>query len=112
MPASSAIIAASKDADLRDRAVALAAELGIKNPELFVDEHRPALAAAAVDDSGENSVASVYEYADTVYQGKLVELTPPGKNPSAVTDDHLRHALKLVYDRENPVTEVTSPQES
>ncbi|WP_269929094.1 hypothetical protein [Kocuria massiliensis] len=95
MATSAAIIAASQDRDLRDRFVALAAESGIQNPQSWVESQLSALACAKVAD-GEDTVASVYEYADAAYQEKLNGIVAPGKNPAAVTDDHLRHAINTL----------------
>lgn len=92
MATSSAIINASKDNDLRERFIAWAAELGIDSPYGFVDANMQRLASAEVNDNGD-TVASVYEYADTVYKQELVKLTEPGKNPAAVTDEHMRYAI-------------------
>lgn len=88
-PTSASIIAASKDPDLIQRAVALGATLNPPLTQADVEFLRVRLAAAPVDDEG-NTVASVFEYADANYQP-----TPrPGENPAAVTDAYLIHALE------------------
>lgn len=85
-PTSASLIAAARDADLIERAVALGASIGLTRAD--VEAQRARLAAAPVDDEG-NTVASVYEYAAATYKP-----TPrPGENPAAVTDAHLLHAL-------------------
>lgn len=89
-PTSAAIIAASHDPDLLQRAVALGATIGLTQAD--VEAARTRLAAAPVDPSGENSVASVYEFAEATY-----EPTPrPGEDPAKVTDAHLLHALGTI----------------
>lgn len=93
MATSAAIIKASQDRDLRERFIAIAAEQGVQNPQAWVESRLSALACAPVAESGSDSVASVYEYADTQYQKKINSLVSPGLDPSAVTDDHLRHAI-------------------
>lgn len=99
MATSAAIINALKDSDLRERAVAIAAEQGVTAPQSWIDQRLPALACAPVNDGGD-TVASVYEYAEAQYQTKAAALKRPGKDPSAVTDDHLRHAIKALKDGE------------
>lgn len=64
---SSQIIAASSDADLQRRFRAVAAAMGIDNPQAFVETHLDELAAAPVDDGG-STVGSVYEYAAATYK--------------------------------------------
>lgn len=100
MATSAAIINASKDSDLRERAVAIAAEQGVTAPQSWIDQRLPALACAPVDDTGSNTVASVYEYAEARYAEQAAALKAPGKDPAAVTDDHLRHAIKALKDGE------------
>ena len=88
-PTSAAIIAASNDADLLARAVALGATVGLTQAD--VETQRTKLASAPVDSEG-NTVASVYEYAEATYKP-----TPrPGENPAAVTDAHILHALGTI----------------
>ena len=88
---SSQIISASSDTDLRRRFRAVAAAMGIDNPQAFVESRLDELAAAPVDDEG-STVGSVYEYAVATYK----PAPRPGENPAAVTDDHLRYAIDKV----------------
>lgn len=88
-PTSAAIIAASHDTDLLQRAVALGATIGLTQAD--VEAARTRLAAAPVDDSG-NTIASVYEYAQATYK----PAPRPGENPAAVTDAHILHALDTI----------------
>lgn len=85
MATSAALIAAAQDSDLLARAIALAAEAGIENPQAFIESRRHQLAAAPVAEG--NTVASVYEYAATQPRYRT------GEDPAAVTDDHLRAAI-------------------
>ncbi len=89
---SQAIISAAKDADLRERVIAVAAKMRVKNPSYFVDSNLFELASTAVDSSGENSIATA-------------ELVPPGKNLAAVTDEHIEHALRVLLTAKTPVQE-------
>lgn len=90
-PSSNAILAASRDADLLARLMALGATLGLSQAQ--VEEARMRLASAPVDGSG-NTVASVYEYAAASYAP-----TPrPGEDASKVTDAHLLHALGTIVE--------------
>ena len=87
MATSAALIAAAQDSDLLARAIALAAESGIDNPQAFIESRRHQLAAASVSESGD-TVASVYEYAAAQPRYRT------GEDPAAVTDDHLRAAIQ------------------
>ena len=86
-PTSAAIIAASNDADLLARAVALGATVGLTQAD--VEAQRTKLASAPVDSEG-NTVASVYEYADAQPRYRA------GEDPAAVTDAHILHALGTI----------------
>ena len=87
MATSAALIAAAQDRDLLARAIALAAEAGIEQPQAFIESRRHQLAAAPVG-SGDSTVASVYEYAASLPRYRT------GEDPAAVTDDHLRTAIQ------------------
>lgn len=93
MAKSTAIIAAAKDYDLRERAIAIAAELGMQTPQNWVDAHLFAIAAGPVNDSGD-TVASVYEYAQAEYEKKKAELIEPGRDLAIVTDEFLRYSIE------------------
>ena len=86
-PTSAAIIAASNDADLLARAVALGATVGLTQAD--VEAQRTKLASAPVDSEG-NTIASVYEYADAQPRYRA------GEDPAAVTDAHILHALGTI----------------
>ena len=86
-PTSASIIAASNDADLLARAVALGATVGLTQAD--VEAQRTKLASAPVDSEG-NTVASVYEYADAQPRYRA------GEDPAAVTDAHILHALGTI----------------
>lgn len=102
---SQAIISAAKDPDLRERIIAVAAKMRVKNPSYFVDSNLFELASTAVDSSGENSIATVYDYARLQYEKVTAELVPPGKNLVAVTDEHIEHALGILLSSETPARE-------
>ena len=87
MATSASLIAAAQDSDLLARAIALAAEAGIEQPQAFIESRRHQLAAAPVSESGD-TVASVYEYAAAQPRYRT------GEDPAAVTDDHLRAAIQ------------------
>lgn len=80
-----AIIAATKDTDLLHRLVAIGATLG--HTQADIEAARTKLAAAPVNSDGD-TVASVYEYAAAQPRYRA------GEDPSAVTDEHLRHAIQ------------------
>lgn len=94
-PTSNALIAAAKDLNLRERAIALASSMGIPNAQYAVDSHLPMLVAAPVNNDG-TSLASVFEYAQAEYEKKKDALIEPGKDMARVTDEHIRYALKSV----------------
>lgn len=92
------IIAASADADLLDRAMALGLSLGIS--ENGVKEAFRRIVAGNVEvDNEETSVAVMYAQAQAAYDEAVKNLPPtPGKNLEAVTDDVLSAAiLKYSY---------------
>lgn len=82
---------AAQDADLRDRLLSAAAEVGIQNAAQWVNDNARRLAAAPIAEGDTtNTIASVYAYA------RDTRPPAPGANPSAVTDDYLRHAVQAV----------------
>lgn len=95
MQTSADIIAASRDDDLADRLVALGAEQGLAPQQ--VTAMRSQLAAAAATETGD-TIASVYAYKLATYTRQL----RPGEDPAAVTDDHLRHALTVIFPPAEP----------
>lgn len=88
IPTSAALIAAAEDQNLYARIKALAATLGWTEQD--VASIRAQLVAAPVDDTGSDTVASVYEYARQSYNPP----PPPGMDPAAVTDEHLLYAIE------------------
>ncbi len=103
MASSNAIIQATRDTDLRERAIAIASSLGIENPEYFVNSHLVELALAKGQADSDQSIADILEYSRNVKAEKRAELEAqlraiptPGGDLSAVTDDHLRYALNLL----------------
>lgn len=95
VPSSAAIIAALHDSALRERAQALAPLAGLTPDEVAVRWSQ--LVLAAVDDTGDNNIASVYDYAATVRRQALAQVPPePGVDPAVVTDTHLLHAMRTL----------------
>lgn len=89
---SAAIIAARDDDHLKDRARALGASIGMTSMEVEAAWDR--LVTLPVDESGEASIATVYEYVAAQYAQALAALPPePGVNPAGVTDAHILYAL-------------------
>ncbi|WP_115728240.1 hypothetical protein [Actinomyces culturomici] len=90
---SAAIIAARDNSDLKDRARALGATLGMTAVE--VDAVWDRVVVADVDNTGTSSIATVFEYAKLTYDQAVAALPPePGVNPAAVTDTQILHALQ------------------
>jgi hypothetical protein len=113
---STSILAASRDAQLLDRASVIAVMQGVPDPHLVLMGNALRFALAPVDDAG-NTVATVYDYASTVRAQALTaaravvadrqaaldaaeadlrdveQLPPVGSDLAAVTDSHLTHAI-------------------
>ncbi|MBN9607864.1 MAG: hypothetical protein BGO26_06770 [Actinobacteria bacterium 69-20] len=93
---SAALIAAFADNDLYERIVALAATVGVTPDQ--VAQARWQMVIAAANDSGTDTIASVYDYAMETRAQAVAALPPaPGINPGAVTDAHILHALGAVF---------------
>lgn len=93
---SAALIAAFADNDLYERLVALGATLGL-TPDQIAEKRWPLIIAQA-NNTGSDTIASVYDYAYEVRANAVAALPPaPGKNPGAVTDDHILYALGSVF---------------
>lgn len=90
---SQAILAAQRNEDLKARARALGATLGMTSME--VDAAWDQTVIKPVDESGEHSIASVLEYAQAKYDEAFALLPPePGVDLAAVTDAHIVYALQ------------------
>ena len=84
---------AARDADLLDRMVSAAAELGIQDPSSWVHNNSRKLATAYIEDGNVTStIASVYAYA------RDTRPPAPGANPAVVTDKHIRYAVQHIKD--------------
>ena len=85
---------ARQDADIRERLEAAAEQEGIQRAPFWVEQNIGQLIAADVDPSEErlSTIADVL-----AYRMNTVERQPrPGEDASAVTDAHLREAVKVV----------------
>lgn len=90
---STALIAATRDQTLKDRAVALAATLGMTENE--VEAAWRNIIVTNADNTGKTTIADVYAYALEVRRQELAKLPPEvGANLAAVTDEHLLFALR------------------
>lgn len=87
MTTSQDLLLAARDADVRDRLVALLAAHGHTSPEATIDTRIGRIVATVVSEG--QSVADVLAYARANY----VPTPRPGQNLAAVTDAHLRTAL-------------------
>ena len=107
MPTSFAIMAATADPTLTERAVAIAATI----PDLSEQKVRSRIRELVTTPLEGGDIATVYEYAQTRRDESLrareaavreaEELHPihlePGLNPAAVTDDLIRAALTRLF---------------
>lgn len=95
---SRALIAVSKDETLKERAIALAATLGMTENE--VQAAWRSIIVTNVDDSGTSTIADVYEYALEKRRQALAQLPPEvGEDLSVVTDAHLLFALQRAMEK-------------
>lgn len=84
------VIDAEQDADLRLRLIAAAALDGIRDPQTWQYENRYALVAAPISaNEADGVLANIYAYAR---DGAQVE--KPGLDPSVVTDEYVKYAVK------------------
>lgn len=90
---SKALIAASKDATLKERAVALASTLGMTENE--VNASWRGILVTNADNSGKQKISDVYAQALKQRELALAEVPPEvGDDLTAVTDEHLMFALR------------------
>lgn len=92
-------ISARDDLDLQNRLIAAAEQLDLPNARSAVAQVLGKLVSAPIVVNGETtSLTTVHAYASAVRKDLLESeaAMPPGLNPGAVTDDHLRAALVAV----------------
>lgn len=88
-------LAARNDQDLIDRLTARAEQSQVKNAAQWVEENLGALLTAQVASS--STIADIHGYAKNAYDQKVAALPPaPGKDPAAVTDEHISAAIAAV----------------
>ena len=93
MVSSKALIAAFKDAVLKERASALGATVGMTENE--VNAAWRSILVTNTDNSGKDKVCDVYERALKRRELALMEVPPEvGEDLTAVTDEHLMFALR------------------
>lgn len=108
---STTIITAVQDHDLRQRAIAIAAQEGVPLPEAEIAQRIYELVTAPVDDQG-NTVASVYEYAAAKREEAIAAIPPaPGADPAAITDAHLAYAIRACLVPKPSTPDVETPVE-
>lgn len=110
MATSTAIINAARDSNIRERAIAIAAEQGIENPQEFVNSRMYDLATTKVDTGSEQNLADVLDYSREQknqkrkdLEAELRVLQEPGEDLTAVTDEHLRYALARLNTQKLPL---------
>lgn len=109
---STTIIEAVQDHDLRQRAIAIAAQEGVLLPEAEIAQRIYELVTAPVDDQG-NTIASVYEYAATRREEAIAAIPPaPGADPAAITDAHLAYAIRARLAPKPSTTDNAEPAEA
>lgn len=90
---SKALIAASKDAGLKERTVALGTTLGMTENE--VKAAWRSILVTNADNSGKEKISDVYARALKQRELALAEVPPEvGEDLTAVTDEHLMFALR------------------
>lgn len=86
-------MSARNDNDLFQRLVAAAEMAGVEAPEQFVGLNRGKLISTPIEVDGQTTTLSaVHAYAVATYQ----PVPRPGANPAAVTDQHLKEAIKAL----------------
>ncbi|QDH93280.1 hypothetical protein QC999_gp70 [Microbacterium phage Cressida] len=99
MPTTNEHIEARDDLDLQHRFIAAAEQMDVPNAASAVASALGALISRPITVNGEQtSVTQVHAYAAAVRREHLADpkALPPGLNPGAVTDDHLRAAIAAV----------------
>jgi hypothetical protein len=99
MPTTNEHIAARDDLDLQYRLIAAAEQMEIPNAQGAVASVLGTLISRPITVNGEETtITRVHAYAAGVRAEHLADpkALPPGKNPAAVTDDHLRAAIAAV----------------
>ena len=93
MTSSKDLIAAIKDANLKERTVALAAMLGMTENEVNASWRN--ILVTNADNSGRDKISDVYARALKQRELALAEVPPEvGVDLTAVTDEHLMFALR------------------
>ncbi|QHB37030.1 hypothetical protein QDA00_gp73 [Microbacterium phage Matzah] len=99
MPTTNEHIEARDDLDLQRRLIAAAEQMEIPNAQSAVVSVLGTLISRPIIVNGEETtITRVHAYAAGVRREHLADdrALPPGLNPGAVTDDHLRAALTAV----------------
>ncbi|QBI98124.1 hypothetical protein SEA_FIREMAN_41 [Microbacterium phage Fireman] len=97
-------IAARDDLDLQHRLIAAAEQMGISNASSTIASNLGTLISRTITVNGEETtLTKVHAYADGVRRNLLASeaAMPPGLNPGAVTDEHLRAAILAVTGSSN-----------
>ena len=90
---STALIAASKDATLKERTVALGATVGMTENEVNAAWRN--ILVTNADNSGKEKIGDLYARALKQRELALAEVPPPvGEDLTAVLDEHLLFALR------------------
>ncbi|AWY06049.1 hypothetical protein SEA_ROBSFEET_42 [Microbacterium phage RobsFeet] len=92
-------IAARDDLDLQQRLIAAAEQMGVSSAQSTVVSNLGTLISKPITVNGEETtLTKVHGYASAVRRDLLASeaAMPPGLNPGAVTDDHLRAAIAAV----------------
>lgn len=88
-------LAARADINLNERLMAAAEQGGVVDAQAWVTANLGALLTAQVATS--QTIVDVYGSALVGYEAALAAVPPaPGKNPAAVTDEHLSAAIAAV----------------
>lgn len=98
MPTSTEHIAARDDLDLQKRLIAVAEQMGYPNAQGAIVANLGGLISREIEVNGATTLATVHAYAAAVRRDHLADekAMPPGLNPGAVTDDHIRAAISAV----------------
>lgn len=102
-------MSARNDNDLFQRLVAAAEMAGVEAPEQFVGLNRGKLISTPIEVDGQStSLSDIHAYAVATYQ----PVPRPGANPAAVTDQHIKEAIKAIVPAAQPQTGLEPMAES
>lgn len=101
MPTTAQHMNARSDVDLMARFTAMAEMMELPNPAGWVQVNMPKLITQEVENG--QTITDVHAYADETRNNYIAATPPPpGLNPGAVLDSHLRTAIEALQSEQTP----------